>query len=292
MKTATTQKTIKVSDESHQNPAVSNEPIKSTASASPRDIDDRDTPGIAAGIISYISSWFVGPPSSADVQSTADPTSSCCRCRSECTPGSCKCVDLNVPCNTSCGCGGCQQKYDLRENVSKRTDEIWTYRGGVDVYTKLSRKKYQAQRTDTENDHVLEVQILNDVQKSLGPAYNTRAMEKSLKVIVNDVCNLNVTDHRINQAKKGPFTTWRNCYNNGNPISFDDAIERTSSVYGKTEMKDKGYWTNIKREVVNTYDTMADYLHDPGQILDYRPPKSLSTVADELERRLNAMKID
>ena len=189
----------------------------------------------------------------------------------------------------------CKQRYSLRESVSGLTDRIWRYRGDVDAYTKRSKADSEGDRM--ENDHVWEIQILEAVQGSLPPACNTRAVTDNLKVIANHVSNLNVTTQKINQAKKGPFTIWRNHYSVGRPIPLDEAIGLTSSRYGKTTMKDEGYWDNIKEEVVKTYDKVIGHLHDPAQVIGdgYKPSANMSKVVttyeDELHSRLTAMDI-
>ena len=191
----------------------------------------------------------------------------------------------------------CTRPYSLRESVSGLTGRIWRYRGDVDAYTKRSKADSESEGDRMENDHVWEIQILEAVQGSLPPACNTRAVTDTLKVIANHVSNLNVTTQKINQAKKGPFTIWRNRYSDGKPIPLDEAIGLTSSRYGKT-MGKKRYWDNIKEEVVKTYDQMIDHLHDPAQVMrdGYKPSANiyevLVTYEDELDRRLRAMKID
>ena len=177
----------------------------------------------------------------------------------------------------------------LRDNVSKLTDKIWTYRDNVDAYTKISRQKYSdSVAAAMENDHVWEIQVLEAAQSSLGPAYNTRAVTSNLKIIANNVCNLNVTTKELNQAKKGPFTLW--CRNYGTPavpISLDDAIDRTSSHYGR-KMKDLGYWDNVKKEVVKTNDKMTGYLDDPAQIIrGYTPSQNMAKAAETFQEELD-----
>ena len=164
--------------------------------------------------------------------------------------------------DSSCFDQKCKLRDNLRESVSGLTDRIWMYRVNVDAYKK--RSKADSEGVRMENDHVLEIQILDAVQWSLPPACNTRAVTDTLKVIANHVSNLNVTTKEINRAKKGPFTIWRNHYYDGMPIPLDVAIGLTSSPYGKTTMKDEGYWDNIKEAVVKTYDKVIGHLHDPA----------------------------
>ena len=183
-----------------------------------------------------------------------------CKCskKSKCKTTRCKCLTSLTHCGSACGCGpACTnrpdyvgQQYSLRESVSGLTNITWSYRGDVDAYTKRSREDLEG--VSMENDHVWEIQILEAVQRFLPPAYNTRAVADNLKVIANNVSNLNVTTHKINQAKKGPFTIWRNRYTRRRPITLDKAIGLTSSRYGKTTMKKEGIWSNIKKEVVKT----------------------------------------
>ena len=228
-----------------------------------------------------------------------------CSTKSKCKTKRCKCLTLRTHCGSACSCGPeCtnrsdlrdhglrdSERYSLRESVSGLTDTIWSYRDDVDAYTK--RSKAESEGDSMENDHVLEIQIL---EESLPPAYNTRAVTDTLKVIANHVSNLNVTTHEINQSKKGPFTIWRNRYSEKTPISLDEAIDLTSSPYLKT-MKGERYWDNIKKEVVITYDQMIGHLDDPAQVIgdDYRPSANMSKVLvaykKELESLLEAMKI-
>ena len=148
-------------------------------------------------------------------------------------------------------------KLTLRTPVADKSEEVWRLRREIDIYSRKSRKEVY----EPEVDHVWECQLADmawdkAVVESFhfGPAANTRQSRKTTMAIVNDPLNLNVTTHTINQRKKGPFTRWKHSYEADRPRDLDDCV--SESQPGR-QLRDDGYWANIERAVVVTYDEMV-----------------------------------
>eukprot|EP00731_Ephydatia_muelleri_P026179 Em0018g279a len=120
---------------------------------------------------------------------------------------------------------------------------------------------------------------------------------KAAGVVLDRDAKQTTADVKSTRPREGALHHLANHYSVGRPIPLDEAIGLTSSRYGKTTMKDEGYWDNIKEEVVKTYDKVIGHLYDPAQVIGdgYKPSANMSKVVatyeDELHSRLTAMDI-
>ena len=108
------------------------------------------------------------------------------------------------------GTTACTALGDLRDNgVAGMGAQTWRHRGGTDLYTELREADVVKRAGGAEVDHVWECQLLDlanaRAAEGKGVAARTRGVQDTLKRVVNSVRNLNVTTHKVNQAKKGPF---------------------------------------------------------------------------------------
>ena len=95
------------------------------------------------------------------------------------------------------------KEFPLRKGVTDLAPQVWKYRNDQDVY----RFKNELETKLPEVDHCIEIQLLNDAFINCKP--NGRPLIYSLvKDKVNGIENLNVTTHEVNQAKKGPITSF------------------------------------------------------------------------------------
>ena len=157
----------------------------------------------------------------------------------------------------------------LRRVVTHMEDDVWAIRG-KDLYTLSSRRPH-----DSNVDHILEVQIVKKAFEGTPPAGATR----SVKAAVNDVINLNVTTDAINQAKKGPFTSF---------LHRLDTSARSLSVsqYARTScpvLVDRGVWARIEKSVVEAHDRITAQLNSQP---------ALSGFVDELSSIIEKMKLE
>ena len=157
----------------------------------------------------------------------------------------------------------------IRGAVTHMEDDVWAIRG-KDLYT-LSSRRPQASNVD----HILEVQIVKRAFEGAPPAGATR----SIKAAVNDVINLNVTTDAINQAKKGPFTSF---------LHRLDTSARTVSIsqYARTscpDLVDRGVWARIEKSVVDAHDRIVTRLESQP---------ALSGFVDELSSIIEKMKLE
>ena len=159
--------------------------------------------------------------------------------------------------------------HGIRGAVTHMEDDVWAIRG-KDLYTLSSRRPH-----DSNVDHILEVQIVKRAFEGAPPAGATRA----IKAAVNDVINLNVTTDAINQAKKGPFTSF---------LHRLDTSARTVSIsqYARTscpDLVDRGVWARIEKSVVEAHDRIATRLESQP---------ALSGFVDELSSIIEKMKLE
>eukprot|EP01138_Halocafeteria_seosinensis_P000758 gb/GECG01000777.1/.p1 GENE.gb/GECG01000777.1/~~gb/GECG01000777.1/.p1 ORF type:complete len:438 (+),score=70.24 gb/GECG01000777.1/:1-1314(+) len=144
-----------------------------------------------------------------------------------------------------------KRQYNLRANVDQKTEDVWSWRDNTDVYTLLGRKAVEDQIPEV--DHVMEIQIINRAFGNADIKNNgatTRGVKNFLHSTVNHVHNLNVTPHKVNQAKKGPFMT------SLNRILADAHPEPLRELAPKP-LVDEGTWARIERAVSQFYDQLT-----------------------------------
>ena len=150
----------------------------------------------------------------------------------------------------------------LRKAVTHKQERAWSHRGNIDVYRRMSR----TETPNPEVDHIIEIQILDHVwrefvHKQLGGGATSdaplRAQREHVETAANELANLNVTTHEINQKKKGPFTTWRNQLDprDGKALRVRslDQLCRTSHP----EFAAKPVWQNILKAVEHSRDDVV-----------------------------------
>lgn len=145
-----------------------------------------------------------------------------------------------------------KRQYNLRGNVSQKIEDVWKRRDHKDVYTLFLRSVVEEK--DPEVDHVMEIQIINRAfgnahMKNDSVAANTRDAKGFLFSTVNDVDNLNVTPHTVNQAKKGPFTQSLNrILADEQPLGLRELASQS--------LVDDGTWARIEGAVQEYYDQL------------------------------------
>ena len=149
---------------------------------------------------------------------------------------------------------------DLRDNdVSKMKAQTWRHRGKTCLYTQL--QETDVVKLSDENDHVWECQLVNlanaRAAEGQGVGVRTRAVQDTLKRVVNGVHNLNVTTHTVNQAKKGPFSKFQHHYATGSGAMRLDDLVSASSSQNVLKLRDDGTWARIERAVVDVHGELA-----------------------------------
>lgn len=165
----------------------------------------------------------------------------------------------------------------LREgNVTGLAEEVWNYRGGVDAYSGGTRR--EVNNKAPEVDHVTEVQILNiawcSALKKAPVAARTRAAKGRLQHIVNDVQNLNVTTHAINQAKKGPFMKFVKLAVTDGDHPFSSAgdaecladLARQSRTRSVAKLFEDGIWEKIELSLQDAADKTYDIVGESAEL--------------------------
>lgn len=155
---------------------------------------------------------------------------------------------------------------DGLRGVLPESEIIWKHRNDLDAYSEFTRATIGTH--NPERDHVFEIQLLDAAYfeySSVAVQMVTRGEKDRIMNIANNVKNLNITTRSINQSKKGPFTNARNelvaqdfdssqC-NGIDSFVFNSHGTRLANRYpGFTTSN----WNNIKREVVKSYDILAD----------------------------------
>jgi hypothetical protein len=144
-----------------------------------------------------------------------------------------------------------EKRFSLRlAGVSKHADRVWDYRGGIDLYTELSRGKVVKPHVD----HILEVQVLErameNTKKVSGRTRNWHRGLEDVKKVVNDVVNLNMTNCKLNKMKGQVFTAWlKNSDCNLQDHATDNGIAR-------------GHWPNIEKALLRANDDVLNALHN------------------------------
>ena len=224
--------------------------------------------------------------------------SSSCKCgpTTKCMTPRCKCHVDGKKCGSSCDCSSecCENRkciaavpagtrhaavveFDgdeidaegLRGAVTHMEDDVWSFQG-KDLYTLSTRRPL-----DSNVDHILEVQIVKRAFEGAPPAGSTR----SVKAAVNDVINLNVTTDVINQAKKGPFTSFLHRLDTSARFVSVSQYARTSCP----DLVDRGVWARIEKSVVEAHDRIATRLESQP---------ALTGFVDELSSIIEKMKLE
>ena len=155
----------------------------------------------------------------------------------------------------------------LRESVTKKADAVWAHRGDVDVYSLLERSYV----VKPQVDHQLEVQLVEMAfvwtyadhrGKAHGVSIAAAQAAETLRTVVNNVHNLNVTSARHNQAKRGPMIAALNRLQNDRLRTVD--IEQLARQGKAKWMIDNGDWARIERAIVQSYDEASDKLCGSG----------------------------
>lgn len=190
------------------------------------------------------------------------------------------------PCETVVKTATTKSTDGLR-GVLPTSDVIWGYRNDLDAYSDLTRSTIGK---FPERDHVFEIQLLDAAYfeySSVAVQMVTRGEKARIMNIANNVQNLNITSRAINQSKKGPFTQARNelldhefdsskC-NGIDSFVFNSHGTRLSNKYPGFTTKN---WSNIKREVVKSYDILADEI--PNALKDERRSEAFRDCLHEV----------
>ncbi len=155
---------------------------------------------------------------------------------------------------------------EMKLPVHSLKAQTWLYRDNRDNYTNMRQcvmlKQAETNRTFKEEvDHVIEAQIFNVANKSvaatygMGIAYRTRGTQEVLISMFNNVTNLNVTTHYVNQKKKGPFESFINDVKRGGSVRKIEDILCKSRARVLTQ---DGTWNRIEESIVNVYDDMEE----------------------------------
>lgn len=173
--------------------------------------------------------------------------------------------------------------HPLRKNVTSLKNDVWKSRDGCDAYTRVSRHDMGEQKVNV--DHVLEIQLFEHAVGAILARHD--GLTKSLSDIVNAPVNLNVTTSRINQAKRGPFTSALNRIKNGSlrALSVEDMARRGKAKW----LVDDGIWVNIEKEAVLSFESVEETLR--AQRHTRAQQKALGEALDEIHTTLETLKI-
>lgn len=248
------------------------------------------------------------PAAAAAAASTASPRGLGCECgfTVKCVTSRCVCHRASVPCGSACRCSSakCENRArlgggissggrggggrvsgsprapgsdeddandHLRGAVTHLADAVWHARGR-DVYTLSNR------RPGHENvDHILEIQVVQKAYEALPAAFSTRsvrsAVSSAVKGAVNCETNLNVTSSAINQAKRGPFTSFLH--------RLDERRSLPVAQFARTScpaLVEDGTWARIEANVVTAHERVVATLEDAPR------SAALESFVDELAR--------
>ena len=180
----------------------------------------------------------------------------------------------------------------LRKEVGDLWNQVWRHHQNKDMYTNLSKNQLVLEETAKyggkskgQVDHVWEVQVLNTanaaVREGKGVAGYTRGIETVIKSFVNSEYNLNVTTCDVNQKKKGPFTRW---------LKGDQSTTLEELPGGLPRgLVDAGYWANIEKSVVLTYNEMEE---KKGNLRDARSRDYTEELVDEMNKMMTRMGVE
>jgi len=160
----------------------------------------------------------------------------------------------------------------LREPVAKRSEVVWTHRGGVDVYTRQARDAVVRPQVD----HVIEIQLVEHAMMyalagvssesvPVGGSIAQLHVAQRLRDEINSVGNLNVTSAKVNQAKRGPVTAAMNrlraSAERGAPLGEGLrllTLEQLARQGRARWLVDEGVWGRIEREIVRSFDSVRE----------------------------------
>ena len=176
---------------------------------------------------------------------------------------------------------------DGLRGVLPSSDLIWAHRNDLDAYSEHTKVTICSH--NPERDHVFEIQLLDAAffeYRSLVQMV-TRREKARIMNIANNVQNLNITTHGINQSKKGPFTQARNelmaeefdsveCHGVDSFVFSSHGTRMANRYPGFTTSN----WSNIKREVVKSYDVLAEDI--PNAIANERRSESFRDCLHEV----------
>ncbi len=147
----------------------------------------------------------------------------------------------------------------IRLDVNSLKSQTWRHRDDRCMYTLMKQKEMKSKEIDEEVDHVIECQILelaNEISGAeIGPSYRTRGTQENLRAMFNNVSNLNVTTHFVNQKKKGPFEKW--CHDKkagGSSRTLEDILPSSKAKV----LRDDGTWDRIEKSMVKVYDELEE----------------------------------
>jgi hypothetical protein len=170
-----------------------------------------------------------------------------------------------------------EQRFTLPSD-NKVADRVWTYRGGVDLYTGLSR----AVTREAQVDHILDVQVFDrvmaDARNVSGRTRDWNLGMEEVKKVVNDVVNLNMTDRDLNQMKRDVFAAWlMDSTTNLNEYATDKGIGSR-------------HWANIEKAlplatdgVLQALSRQADQFPKTAQVLE--------AYGDSLQEMIEKMRL-
>lgn len=179
----------------------------------------------------------------------------------------------------------------LRRPVNAKFATVWQFRNDVDVYTLQPKKSVL--ENNPEIDHILEIAFLQDAQQQACVREGARAwqgfaamhMGELLQNIANDVTNLNVTSRRVNQKKKGPFTSVRNRLNKSTDRDLRTiTLEQFARSGAAKTLVDDGTWARIEGSIVQTWDAMKEEF-ETDNLLHVHPDtqKLMSNTVEEID---------
>ena len=179
---------------------------------------------------------------------------------------------------------------ELRSDVNSFKAQTWRHRDDCCLYTLLKQRELKKQGIVEEVDHVLECQLLNyaneKLGESMGSAYRTRGSQDHLRALFNNVSNLNVTTHEVNQKKKGPFTIWVHEKKalGGSARQLEDILSDSKA----RSLRDDGTWARITSSMVLAHGELEV---DVGNIRAKAQQDQASNILEELKDMMSQMGI-
>lgn len=166
----------------------------------------------------------------------------------------------------------------IRRSVCHLREDVWRSRDERDAYTLSS-----SFASSVDVDHVLEIQLASYAR------LDDPSVLPITREFFNGSDNLNVTSKRVNQSKKGPFTSAINRLRKRDGSLRDFSAEKFARAGRARWLVDEGIWDRIETEIVASYDGVSEKITNSR--LTRAQAKKVQEGMDELHDALSRIKI-
>lgn len=134
-----------------------------------------------------------------------------------------------------------------------------------------------------EIDHILEIQFF---EACMSTTYDRMLMTQSqcvlyrdwIKNAANHPSMMNCTTHTVNQAKRGPFTSWRNRYLKSQTITMAECAAKSSSACVKALLAEDR-WNMLEQGLLDHWEYIAEPLLRANEPSDPLAPLVLDSIS-------------